>query len=97
MVNRDSLQKRAASQSTEPSQATKRNTTLHIGPRTVLDRCPLQPLSSGKDNKDKDKDKDKEEEEEGKAQESDKNLDQGKDDEDKDNAGLVNPDIHQPP
>ena len=97
MVNRDSLRKRAASQSTEPSQATKRNTTLHVGLRTVLDRCPLQPLSSGEDDKDKDEDKDEEEEEEGEAQESDEDLDQGEDNKDEDDAGLVNLDIHQPP
>jgi len=97
MVNRDSLRKRAASQSTESPQVTKRNTTapLHVGLRTILARYPLQPLSSGEE--DEDKDEDKEEEEEGEAQESDKDLDQGEDDKDKDDAGLVNLDIHQPP
>ena len=56
---------------------TKRNTTapLYIGLRTVLARCPLQPLSSGKEEEDKDEVEDKEEEEEGEAQESDKDLD----------------------
>ena len=46
---------------------TKRNTTtpLHVGLRTILARCLLQPLSSGEE--DKDKDEDKEEEEEGEA------------------------------
>jgi hypothetical protein len=75
---------------------TKRNTTapLHVGLRTVLARCPLQPLSSGEEDEDKDDDED--EEEEG-AQESDEDLDQGEDDKDEDDAGLVNPDIHQPP
>ena len=97
MVNRDSLRKRAASQSTESPQVTKRNTTapLYIGLRTILARYPLQPLSSGEE--DEDKDEDKEEEEEGEAQESDEDLDQGEDDKDEDDAGLVNPDIHQPP
>jgi len=54
---------------------TKRNTTapLHVGLRTILACCPLQPLSSGKE--DEDKDKDKKEEEEGEAQELDKDLD----------------------
>ena len=69
MVNRDSLRKRAASQSTESPQVTKRNTTapLHVGLRTILARYPLQPLSSGKENKDEDggedEDEDKDEEE----------------------------------
>jgi len=54
---------------------TKRNTTapLHVGLRTILARCPLQPLSSGEE--DENKDEDEEEEEEGEAQESDKDLD----------------------
>jgi len=54
---------------------TKRNTTapLHVGLRTILARCLLQPLSSGEE--DEDKDEDKEEEEEGEAQELDKDLD----------------------
>jgi len=54
---------------------TKRNTTapLHVGLRTILARCPLQPLSSGEE--DEDKDEDKKEKEEGEAQESDKDLD----------------------
>jgi len=54
---------------------TKRNTTapLHVGLHTVLSRCPLQPLSSGEE--DKDEDEDEEEEEEGEAQESDEDLD----------------------
>ena len=75
MVNYNSLRKRAASQSTEPSQATKRNTTLHVGLRTVLARCPLQPLSSSEEEEDEDEDEDEEEEEEGEAQESDEDLD----------------------
>ena len=67
MVDRDSLRKRAASQSIESPQAAKRNTTapLQVGLRAILARCPLQPLSSGEE--DKDKDEDKEEEEEGEA------------------------------
>ena len=51
---------------------TKRNTTapVHVGLCAVLARCPIQPLSSGKEEEDKDKDededknKDKEEEKE---------------------------------
>ena len=43
------------------------NTTWYVGLRTVLDRCPLQPLSSSEDDKDEDEDKDEEEEEEGEA------------------------------
>jgi len=78
---------------------TKRNTTapLHVGLRTILARCPLQPLSSGEEEEDEDKDEDKKKEEDEEAQELDKDLDQGEDDKDKDDAGLVNPDIYQPP
>ena len=67
MVNRDSLQKRTASQSTESPQLTKRNTTapVHIGLRTILAHCPLQPLSS--DNEEEEENKNKEEEEDGEA------------------------------
>jgi len=89
MVNRDSLRKRAASQSTESPQVTKRNTTapLHVGLRTILARCPLQPLSSGEEEEDEDENKDEEEEEDEdenkdeeeeedeEAQELDKDLD----------------------
>ena len=96
-MNRDSLRKRAASQSTESPQVTKRNTALHVGLCTVLACCPLQPLSSGEEDEDEDEDEDKEEEEEGEAQESDEDLDQCKDDEDEDDTDLIDPDIHQPP
>jgi len=77
MVNRDSLRKRAASQSIESPQVTKCNTTapLHVGLRTILARCPLQPLSSGEEEEDKDEDEDEEEEEDEEAQELDKDLD----------------------
>ena len=59
---------------------TKRNTTtpLHIGLRTILARYPLQPLSSGKEDKDEDRGKDEDEDEdedEEEAQELDKDLD----------------------
>jgi hypothetical protein len=56
---------------------TKRNTTtpLHVGLRTILARCLLQPLSSGEEDDNKDKDEDEDKEEEGEAQESDKDLD----------------------
>ena len=59
---------------------TKRNTTapVHVGLCAVLARCPIQPLSSGKEEEDEDKDKDKDKnedkEEKGEAQESDKDL-----------------------
>jgi len=54
---------------------TKRNTTapLHVGLRTILARCLLQPLSSGEEDEDEDKDEKKKEK--GEAQESDKDLD----------------------
>ena len=47
MVNRNSLRKRAASQSTHPPQVTKRNITtpLHVGLCTVLAYYPLLPLN----------------------------------------------------
>ena len=63
MVNRDSLRKRAASQSTHPPQVTKRNTTTpsHVGLCTVLARCPPLPLSSSMEEDKEDKeDKEKE-------------------------------------
>ena len=49
---------------------TKCNTTapVHVGLRTVLAYCQLQPLSSGEEEEDKDEDKDK-----------DKNKDEDKD------------------
>src|SRR6266700_5597172 len=89
MVNRDSLQKRAASQSIHPPQVTKRNTItpLHVGLRTVLACCPPLPLSSSTEEDKEDKE-DKEEEggeEVEEAQESDEDFNQGKDNKDKDN------------
>ena len=99
MVNRDGLRKRAASQSTM-SQVTKRNSltgaSLNLGLHTVLARCPLQPLSSGEEE-DEDENGDEEVEEDREAQESEEDLDQGEDVEDENNAGLINPDVHQPP
>ena len=48
---------------------TKRNTTapMHVGLRAVLACCPLQPLSSGKEEEDEDKDKDEDKKKEGEA------------------------------
>ena len=52
---------------------TKHNTTapVHVGLRAVLAHCPLQPLSSNKEEEDKDEDKnknkDKDKEKEGEA------------------------------
>ena len=66
MVNRDSLRKRAASQSTHPPQVTKRNTITpsHIGLRTVLARCPPLLLSSSMEEDEEDKEDEEEEGEE---------------------------------
>ncbi len=63
MVNRNSLWKQAASQSTQPPQVTKRNTTApsHVGLCTVLACCPPLPLSSNTEEDEEDKE-DKEEE-----------------------------------
>ena len=78
MVNRDSLRKWAASQSTHPPQVTKRNTTTpsHIGLRTVLAYClPLLLSSSIKEDKEDKEDKEEGGEEvEEEAQESDKDF-----------------------
>src|SRR6266568_981042 len=99
MVNRNSLWKQAASQSTQPPQVTKRNTTApsHVGLCTVLAYCPPLPLSSSPEEDGADKEKKEEkggEEVEEEAQELDKDFNQGEDNKDKDNAGLVNPNIY---
>ena len=62
MVNRDSLRKRAASQSTHPPQVTKHNITTpsHVGLRTILAYYPPLPLSSST-KEDKEDEKDEEE------------------------------------
>ena len=63
MVNHDSLWKRAASQSTQPPQVAKRNTTApsHVGLCTILAYCPPLLLSSSMEEDKEDKE-DKEEE-----------------------------------
>src|SRR6266700_1568012 len=88
MVNRDSLRKRAASQSTHPPQVTKRNTTTpsHVGLCTILARCPPLLLSSSteEDKKDEEDEEEGGEEVEEEAQELDEDFNQGEDDKDKD-------------
>ncbi|OCK91069.1 uncharacterized protein K441DRAFT_227898 [Cenococcum geophilum 1.58] len=99
MVARESLRKRAASQSTQGSQPIKRNTItqpVHMGLRTVLARCPPpQPKDVKEEEEEEEEEEVVKEEVESESQESDKDLDE-EDDKDK-NAELVNPTIKREP
>jgi hypothetical protein len=103
IVARESLQKQAASQSTQGSQLIKRNTTtqlpVHVGLHTVLARYPPPQSSSGKDIKEAEEEeqeeKEVEEEVKSELQESDEDL--NKEDNKDENTELVDPTIKREP
>ena len=100
MVARESLRKRAASQSIQGSQPIKRNTIaqpVYVGLRTVLARCPPPQPKDVEEEEEEEKEEEEvvEEEVESESQELDEDLDE-EDNKDK-NTELVNPTIKQKP
>ena len=98
MVARESLRKRAASQSIQGSQPIKRNTIaqpVHVGLRIVLARCPPPQPEDVEEEEEEEEEEVAEEEVELELQESDEDLDE-EDDEDE-NAELVDPTIEREP